>query len=112
MYTFKENDATRGTSFHDTTIQCSVEQMKAVLGEPDFYDNDGADKVNFEWMREVNINGRAIIFTVYDYKEYRELSLTEKVEWHVGGFNQRDTNAAAHAILENFKELGIQRIGR
>ena len=90
--TFKELN---GTSFHDTTINCSVSTLKKVLGEPDCDINDGEDKVNFEWDMETS-NGD--VFTVYDWKEYRSLNENEMIEWHIGGHNGSVTEQAKHEI--------------
>lgn len=92
------NDAL-DTSFFDTTIRTSVAKLRKVLGEPDCVDNTGEDKVNFEWMRKFIHKGRTIIFTVYDYKEYRRLSERTIVEWHIGGFNREETNLAVRAMV-------------
>ena len=39
-----------GTSFHDTIINASVNDLTKVLGEPQYDTNLGTDKINFEWM--------------------------------------------------------------
>jgi hypothetical protein len=83
------------TSFHDTTIKCSVSTLTKVLGEPNYSGNYGVDKVNFEWIMETD-NGD--VFTVYDWKEYRSIKPTETIEWHVGGNNKIITNQAAVEI--------------
>ena len=44
-------------------------------------DDDG--KVQYEWW--VDINGTPV--TIYDYKEYREVSEDEPILWHIGGEN-------------------------
>lgn len=85
------------TSFHGTYLQATVKDLKRVLGESDWGSNDGRDKVNFEWVRETDDGS---VFTVYDYKEYRKLKLNEIIEWHIGGFNGRDTEQAKKEILE------------
>ena len=35
-----------GTSFHNTVLKCSVNDLIAILGEPTIEDNTGEDKVN------------------------------------------------------------------
>jgi hypothetical protein len=84
-----------GTSFHFTTIKCSVSTLTKVLGEPDYSGNDGEDKVNFEWDMETDSGD---VFTVYDWKEYRSLNETEMIEWHIGGANKNVTEQAAREI--------------
>jgi hypothetical protein len=90
--TSKEVD---GTSFHDTTIKCSVVTLRKVLGEPEYEPNDGKDKVNFEWMLETNDGD---VFTVYDWKEGRPLSESEMIKWHIGGYNKTATEQAKSEI--------------
>ena len=86
-----------GTSFHDTVINASVNDLTKVLGEPQYDANHGTDKINFEWMMELNDGS---VFTVYDYKEYRVLDKREIIEWHVGGLNGLVTERAKGFIKE------------
>jgi len=86
-----------GTSFHDTVINASVNDLTKVLGEPQYDTNHGTDKINFEWMMELNDGS---VFTVYDYKEYRVLDKREIIEWHVGGLNGLVTERAKGFIKE------------
>jgi hypothetical protein len=74
-----------GTSFHSITITCSVNDLIAILGKPEYSSNDGEDKVNFEWICETETGD---VFTVYDYKEYRSISKTENIDWHIGASNK------------------------
>jgi hypothetical protein len=71
-----------GTSFHDHTFTATVDDLRHVLGEPDFESNDGEDKNNFDWIMETEDGD---VFTVYDWKEYRQLAEDEVIEWHIGG---------------------------
>ena len=80
----KTSKSSSGTSFHNNTILASVNELTAVMGEPDYSPNDGEDKVNFEWEMETEDGD---IFTVYDWKEYRSIGLDEQIEWHIGGIN-------------------------
>jgi hypothetical protein len=75
--TYKNVD---GTSFHGVTIRATVEQLTNAFGEPDD-NNTGEDKVNFVWDMETE-EGK--VFTIYDWKEYRKISDTEVIEWHIG----------------------------
>ena len=90
--TFKSTD---GTSFHNTTIKCSVSTLTKVLGFPDYSGNDGEDKINFEWEMETDSGD---VFVVYDWKEYRSLNENEMIEWHIGGANRSVTEQAAREI--------------
>jgi hypothetical protein len=88
---------TNGTSFHDTIINCSVVTLKKVLGEPTYEQNDGSDKVNFRWEMETESGD---VFTLYDWKEYRSISVNEVIEWHIGGHNKQITDQAKSEIIE------------
>jgi len=93
----KTNKNISGTSFHDSTVIASVDQLIHVLGEPVDDSNTGQDKVNFEWEMELE-SGE--VFTVYDWKEYRMLRTDEMIEWHIGGFYQATTDRAAQQIMQ------------
>jgi len=93
----KTRQSVGGTSFHGTTIVASVEELRQILGEPVIEGNDGQDKTNFEWEMETDSEDT---FTVYDWKEYRPLSETEEIEWHIGGFNKSATERAKVEIEE------------
>ena len=86
-----------GTSFHDTVINASVNDLTKVLGKPYMHKNLGDDKTNFEWRMELNDGS---VFTVYDYKEYRVLDQREIIEWHIGGLNCLVTEGAKAFIKE------------
>ena len=84
-----------GTSFHGQTIEASVSDLRRILGEPVCEQNDGEDKVNFEWEMET-ASGK--IFTVYDWKEYRRIRENETIEWHIGAERKMDSVEAAEEI--------------
>jgi hypothetical protein len=90
------------SSFHGAVFHASVNKLKQILGAPVFEDNSGQDKVNFEWEMETD-DGQP--FTVYDWKEYRELDLDEEIEWHIGGHNKITTTAALLEILDELEKL-------
>ena len=70
-----------GTSFHGITIKATPKQIFAIFGSPDDDSNTGEDKVNYEWIREM---ASGDVFTVYDWKEYRQIGWDEKIEWNIG----------------------------
>lgn len=80
-----------GTSFFGATINATVSQLVEALGPADYSDNGGGGKTNFDWWRKTQ---GGIVFTVYDYKEYRELRANEVVNWHIGGFDKASTEQA------------------
>ena len=97
-----ENLNTDSTSFHGETIAASVQVMKRVLGEITYEDNTGTDKVNFEWCRQTESKN---VFTVYDWKNYRALSETEVVCWHIGAYNKEISLNAYEEILSAISKL-------
>lgn len=76
----KTNQSATGTSFHSCTITATVNELTAILGEP--ITGSIEDKVTHEWEMETE---QGDIFTVYDWKEYREIEPDEKINWHIGG---------------------------
>ena len=86
-----------GTSFHDHTFTATVDDLRNVLGQPQFESNDGEDKNNFDWVMETQ---DGTVFTVYDWKEYRRLAEDEVIEWHIGGRSGADTEKAFLEIRE------------
>jgi len=96
------NQNSSGTSFHGTTVAATVTELKQIMGEPAWECNDGSDKTNYDWTMETN-DGE--VFTVYDWKYYRPLREDEIVNWHIGGFNGRDTIKAADEIIYALNQL-------
>ena len=86
-----------GTSFHDSVINTTLVELKRVCGEPICGDNDGEDKVNYEFNMETD-NGE--VFTIYDWKEYRPIAKDEVIEWHIGGKSQYITETAKEELLK------------
>lgn len=85
------------TSFHGTVINCTVQTLKDILGTQTYGNNDGRDKVNYEWVMET---ADGDVFTVYDWKKYRPLDDTAMVEWHIGGRNKHVTEQAKKELTE------------
>ena len=74
-----------GTSFHGQVVEATVTELIAACGSPAAENNDGQDKVNFEWVLET---GTGNVFTIYDWKEYRVLPMNEVIEWHIGAHSK------------------------
>jgi hypothetical protein len=74
-----------------------VDDLRNVLGQPKFESNDGQDKCNFDWIMETEDGD---VFTVYDWKEYRQLAEDEVIEWHIGGRSGLITEKALLEIRE------------
>ena len=95
----KTSKSLDGTSFHFDTVKCSKQQLVDLFGEPD-YRGDIEDKVQNEWGMELS-NGD--VFTIYDWKEYREYSREAMIEWHIGGHSKTVTSQAKQLIEEKIK---------
>ena len=77
----KSKKNSEGTCFTDRTITCSVQDLQQLFGQAQWGNNSGMDKTNFDWICQTD-DGK--VFTIYDWKYYRPLSLTEPVKWHIG----------------------------
>jgi hypothetical protein len=84
-----------GTSHFGITIDAKVQDLFDLLGDPQFFENDGTDKVNMEWILETN---DGIVFTLYDWKEGGPLLMDEIVTFNIGGYFKMD-------CYEGFYEL-------
>jgi hypothetical protein len=98
----KTRKSVDGTSFHNTVVHATVSQLRQILGLPVYECNDSGDKVNFEW--EMETDGGAP-FTVYDWKEYRQIGEDEEIEWHIGGHRSIETAQAAIEINNALAKL-------
>lgn len=90
------------TSFHNVTVNCSLEELKAVLGEPTYHTEDTTEKVQWDWNL-ITEDGR--VFTIYDWKEYRHISDTEIIEWHIGARDFASSMEGKREIEAAIKQL-------
>lgn len=86
------NKSTSGTSFFDTVLSETPSNMIKLLGKPHY---TGGDKTNMEWEMETS---DGTVFTIYDWKNYGGISMDQVVEWHIGGFDRRDTLKAVEEL--------------
>lgn len=103
----KTNKSVIGTSFHNTTIKATVRELVKLIGTPVCEDNNGEDKVNFEW--EVETNNEKVA-TIYDWKYYRPLSKDEIIEWHIGShdeFTAIEAKDELEIMLEALKSSAV-----
>lgn len=94
------NQDTCGTSFFGIVISTNVEKLKEKLGEPQGSENNGNGKLNFEWECETE-EGEP--FTIYDWKEYREISETEEIHFHIGSRTKEVSKIALSEIKKLLK---------
>ena len=90
------------TSFHNVTVVASIEELMELLGEPKYHTSDVTEKVQYDWVMETNSGS---VFTVYDWKEYRELDKTEDIEWHIGARDFASSMDGAHELQAALDEL-------
>jgi hypothetical protein len=85
-----------GTSFHDNTIQGSINQLSKVIGEPTKL-KSGDGKAVFQWILETDEDE---VITIYDWKMYREVGMDEEIEWNIGGHSKKSTERAREEIIK------------
>jgi hypothetical protein len=86
-----------GTSYHDTTIVTTPRKLVELFPRSYSEQNDGQDKVNFDFVLE-NSNGD--VFTIYDWKEYRPIGMDEQIQFHIGGFSREVTEQSKEDLLK------------
>ena len=69
-----------GTSFFGQDIYCSFNDLVALFGMPQYMDNTGENKTNYQWDCELEDGS---VFCIYDWKEYRVIADDEDIEWHI-----------------------------
>ena len=100
---FKEVDSIRAncTSFHGDTVIASINELIEVLGEPAAIGSPD-EKVQIEWVLE---NEKGFVFTVYDWKEYRQFHDNEYIEWNIGTHYPIDSNTAKVELTNAIHKL-------
>lgn len=82
------------TSFHGDTIESTVNILTERFGPSEVGD---LVKVQYEWSLIYN---NEIPFTLYDWKEYREIEPDELIEFHIGARNKEESKLI-YNILNN-----------
>lgn len=97
-----EQDSTF-TAFYGTTLRTTLRNLITLFPESYTHNgNFGEEKVNFNFTLETEDDK---VFTIYDWKEYRPLTLDEEINWHIGGFNGYDTMVACDEVLAMLEGL-------
>ena len=91
------NRSADGTSFYGVQIRTSVNRLKNLLGDPQWEDNSGYDKVNFDWTCQTSDGD---VFTIYDWKEYRSLGEDEMIDFHIGSHKGYVSNQAKQELIK------------
>ena len=90
-----------GTSFHGDTVRATANQLIAICGEPE-YRGDTSDKSQYDWVMETEFGQ---VFTIYDWKEYRNFGMDEVLEWHVGANDSYTAGVGATELYSAVEEL-------
>lgn len=104
-----------GTSYHDDSIDASVNELVNILGvKPENFD----DKTKFQWNLEYHseILNKTFPFTIYDYNEdwdqhvgcttgVNDYLYTTKIDWHIGGKSGDDTILVKFWLKNKLNEL-------
>lgn len=87
------------TTFHGDDIMLTRYMIENKIGEPD-YTGDKDSKTQYEWICETE-NGD--VFTIYDWKEYRDYNEYTPIVWHIGGHSKTVTEQALTELKQLFK---------
>lgn len=98
----KTNKDTSGTSFLGVTISTSIEQLEKINLIPVYEQNDGEDKVNFEFEQETE---QGEPFTIYDWKMYRPIEHDEIINFHIGSFTLEASEQAKKELEEALQTI-------
>jgi hypothetical protein len=94
MIILTDKDAS-GTSFHNVTIKTSLSKLKEILGDPQHECNTGEDKTNIDYICELE---DGTVFTIYDWKMYRQIGEDEILHFHIGAQNAHDAFRAKNEM--------------
>lgn len=96
------NQSPNGTSFHGDTVRATVNQIIAVCGEPEYRGYSTSDKSQYDWVMETEFGQ---VFTIYDWKEYRNFGKDEVLEWHIGADDSYTAGTGATELYSAIEEL-------
>lgn len=106
----KTDKSSTGTSFHGQSFKASVTELKLILGPPDWEQNTGFDKTNYDWKMETD---SGLVFTVYDWKYYRRLDSEEIITWNIGGHSSSacwEAQEEIEKMIKSFRSIEWVRI--
>lgn len=92
------DDRIYNTSFHDATVTSTVNEIASKLGIPFInYGYDG-DKVTHEFNLELD----GIVCTIYDWKEYRDVSEDDVLRFHIGTATRDESEKVASILAKDY----------
>lgn len=99
-------EGTIGTSFHDITIKATANELMMLAEDHsvDYWDNSGNiyEKSQYDFDFKTP---EEVVFTVYDWKEYREFGIHETLIWHIGGKTEKATRIGLKILKEQLKNI-------
>jgi hypothetical protein len=90
------NRISDGTSFHGTTLKATPQQLIDLFPDSYYEENDGRDKVNFDFTLETEDGD---VFTIYDWKYYEPLDMNEEIIWNLGANSLRVSEQGKEEVL-------------
>lgn len=89
------------TSFHGTEVSCTANELTEILGK-DNIGKSGDGKSLYNWLVKFGDQ----YFTIYDWKEYRNFSKNEMIDWHIGSaLTEKEEQIFRDALKEKLTEL-------
>jgi hypothetical protein len=98
-------EKTTGTFFVGRLLGFTYYELVEILGQPTFASPSSDEKVQKEWVIELNEN----IYTLYDWCIYDEdYTINNLTEWNIGGFTSIDTDELIN-YLQDAKTKNLHR---
>lgn len=103
-YNYNDDYSQGGTSSTNVEITATLIDLESVLGEPT--ENYGGidDKVQHEWVLDVEIDGEHHTITIYDWKEYHYIDRYDEIDWHIGAKGGYASANIAKAVKKEIED--------
>ena len=104
MNKIENNTQLNGTSFHGSTINTTPNDLINLaesIGAEYNSGNTGEDKTNFDFGF---LTDDGIPFSVYDWKEYRPLELSEIITFNIGTHSSSDSSLCVKSLKESLND--------
>ena len=99
MNRLEDSSLAENLTFHNHDFVAAQEDIEKVCGIVMYTDLDPEEITQNEWEMQTE-DGTP--FTIYDWKEYREISDNEKITWHIGSFNRFGSAKAYKELQRSF----------
>lgn len=84
-------------------IEATLAEILEVI-QPDYDGNDGQDKINYQFIGKTAFGNK---FTLYDWKEYRQIEKDEPIRWHIGRWDSTDMKDVINTLEYIFQRYVI-----